>query len=106
MLRNAQGNELLRHPFAPGEASHVEASSTRKQRAGLEADDLGARLTAPRTITELAPVVAGVDQIDLEGPGGLLLHRVQAGRQPPVVQVDAPVGGIRIPSDQESLEVR
>jgi hypothetical protein len=106
VLRNGQGNELLRYPFALGEASHLEASNSREQRAGLDSDDPGAQLTAPRTIAELVPVVAGVDQIDIEGPGGVLLHRVQAGSQPPVVQVDAPIGGIRIPPNQESLEVR
>jgi hypothetical protein len=106
VLRNAQGGELLRYPFTLGEPGTIDAASTREQRDGLDPEDPTAQMSAPATIAELVPNVAGVERIDIEGPGGSLLHTVTAGSAAPVVTVEAPLGGVRIPPNQESLEVR
>lgn len=106
VLRNAQGGELLRYPFTPGEPGTIDAASTREQRDAFDPGDPSAQMIAPRTIAEFVPNVAGVDRIDIEGPGGSLLHSVTAGSGAPQVTVEAPMGGVRIPPDQESLEVR
>jgi hypothetical protein len=83
VLRNARGEELARYPFTPDQSHSgpVQPSSA----AQGESDSL--------SISELVPFVAGATRVDIEGPGGGLLHTVTAGPNTPTVAVVSPNGG-------------
>jgi hypothetical protein len=106
VLRNSAGAELLRYPFTPSEAGDIDAVDYREQRAGFDPAEPSSRMTAPRYIVEYVPWVAGTAQIDLEGPGGALLHTIKPGAAAPTVTVISPNGGTRIPPTQRTLEVQ
>jgi len=74
VLRDGSGSELARYPFTPDQAD-IDGDETL----------LG--------ISELVPYVAGMEQLDVEGPGGALLTSITAGAAPPIVTLDTPLGG-------------
>jgi probable HAF family extracellular repeat protein len=67
VLRDGSGDELARYPFTPDQLAEEDS----------EEIILG--------ISELVPHVSGMEQLDVEGPGGDLLMSVTAGATPPTV---------------------
>ncbi|HEY1013298.1 MAG TPA: hypothetical protein VGE07_11375 [Herpetosiphonaceae bacterium] len=106
VLRDDAGRELLRYPFTPAEPGHLDAAGAREQRDGIDPASAAARMTEPRTFDEHVPWVAGASRIDIEGPGGALLHRIQPGASAPSVTLLSPNGGTRVSPTQQELEVR
>ncbi|MGH7789325.1 MAG: hypothetical protein ACRERC_20815, partial [Candidatus Binatia bacterium] len=86
VLRSAGGVELARHAFAVAE---VEEGPPHPD----DPDPQPAELAA---FSVLVPVVKGTAQVDIEGPGGGVLHSVRAGMAEPSVTVLSPNGGERI----------
>ena len=80
VLRQADGNELARHPFTPIGLDQGAALDE-----GLEPE--------VAYISELVSYIAGVTQLEIENSGGVLLYQVSAGITLPAVQVTAPNGG-------------
>jgi hypothetical protein len=80
-LRSPSGTILARYPFTPDQT-----------------DDLDTMV-----ISELVPYVAGTTQVDIEGLGGILLHRVRAGAAHPTVTVTAPNGGETLTSNSVTV---
>jgi hypothetical protein len=79
VLRDATGSELARYPFAPygqspGQSPYEEAESEYSY------------------ISELVPYVDGTTRLEIEAPGGSVLKQINAGINPPTVQVTAPNG--------------
>ena len=79
VLRDATDSELARYPFAP-----------QGQSAGQSPYDETEMEYA--YISELVPYVDGTTRLEIEGPGGLVLMQINAGINPPTVQVTAPNG--------------
>jgi len=105
VLRSAAGAVLLRYPFTPSEPGEIEPATAREVRDGLEPEHPAGRMSQPRYVFEFVPSVAGTARIDIEGPGGALLHTIQAGPSAPVVRVTAPNGGTRVDPTQQELPV-
>lgn len=66
VLRDADGNELAHYPFTPDTPPSEDGETI-----------LG--------ISELVPYVSGMEQLDVEGPNGVLLTSLTAGTAPPTV---------------------
>jgi hypothetical protein len=84
VLRDGAGGQLARYPFTPrrGEAGPAGAIDPTPDR------DIELLF-----ITELVPFVDGTDRVDIEGPGGVVLHTVTAGSRTPTVTLTSPNGG-------------
>lgn len=89
VLRDAGGNELARHPFTP----LIYESGPAPGATGE---------TSTVAVNELVPFAGGTEQVDVEGPSGLLAQ-VTAGANPPDVTLLSPNGGEVI--DDESVTV-
>ncbi|MGD8465976.1 MAG: DNRLRE domain-containing protein, partial [Anaerolineae bacterium] len=92
VLRSGSGTELARHPFTPVESDPGPSAP------GDSGDD-----ASWWAISEFVPAVAGVDRVDIEGPGGALLATVSAGATAPAVSITAPAGGTVIPGAQVTV---
>lgn len=86
VLLGSSQNELARYPFS------------------LDKIDMGVSPLSesePRfaNISELVPYVDGTTQVNIEGPGGILLASVSAGLAAPTVQLLSPNGGEILSND-------
>lgn len=80
VLRDSGGGELARYPFSPNELEPGPAPFE-----GYEEEVASFAL--------LLPPQAGITSLQLEGPGGTVLQEIEAGLNPPWVQVLSPNGG-------------
>ncbi|HSB65445.1 MAG TPA: hypothetical protein VLD65_02645 [Anaerolineales bacterium] len=80
VLRDASNNELARYPFTPSGLENGQSPdpSLENQYA---------------YISELVPYVVGTTSVRIEGPVGDVLAQVNAGIEPPTVQVTSPIRG-------------
>jgi hypothetical protein len=80
VLRDIDYAELARYPFSPHGSNEGQSISTNPE-------------TQYAYITELVPYVGRTATVQIEGPSGDILAQVDAGLNPPVVEVTAPIRG-------------